>query len=88
MNSSERGSVTLNSELLSLLVCPETRQPLRAASDSEREILRLRRGDATEDYLVRADRAVAYPIQGGTPHLLVGSGFDMTGLALAEDSLK
>ena len=80
--------MTLNSGMVSLLVCPRTEQPLRMASDDEREKLRSQRGDETEDYLIRADQAVAYPIYDGTPHLLVESGFDVMCLDLAENSLE
>lgn len=51
-------------ELLALLACPLTHQPLRAATPEELARLRL---DAA---LVRVDGAIAYPIRDEIPLLL------------------
>jgi uncharacterized protein YbaR (Trm112 family) len=77
----------LAAELLALLVCPETRQEvsLAAAPEIDRlnEAIRLGRvrtvagkevGEPVEGALIRADRAVAYPIRDGIPVMLVAEG--------------
>lgn len=77
----------LATELLALLVCPETHQELSlvAAPEVERlnEAIRLGRvrtvagkeaGGPVEGALIRADRAVAYPIRDGIPIMLVAEG--------------
>lgn len=51
-------------ELLALLVCPLTHQPLHIASAEGLARLRL------EAALVRADGRIAYPIRDGIPVLL------------------
>ena len=55
----------MTTDLLPLLRCPLTRQPLRAASKDERP-----RG--WEDGVVTADGKIAYPVRNGIP-LLVAS---------------
>ena len=57
----------MESTLLSLLVCPTTRQPLRLATKGELLALEV---DAA---LVREDGRVAYPIQNGIPVLIAES---------------
>jgi uncharacterized protein YbaR (Trm112 family) len=54
----------MDTALLDLLCCPETRQPLREATAEEIERLGL--GVA----LVREDGRVAYPIRDGIPMLV------------------
>jgi uncharacterized protein len=74
--------------LLEILACPETKQPLRLATDEEfnriREELKHTRlfkvgGEAVEapldGVLVREDGLVAYAIREGIPILLVEEGF-------------
>jgi len=71
-------------ELLEILVCPETRQPVRLASPEQLEgvnrrirtgELRNRGGDAVKDPiqegLVREDGRVLYPVDDGIPVMLV-----------------
>ena len=82
----------LDPELLALLVCPATHQDLTLAGPEEigrlneaihkgvvRNVAGQKVGEAVEGALVRADRAVAYPIRDGIPIMLVGEG-----LALGE----
>ncbi|MBM4281827.1 MAG: hypothetical protein FJ137_14080 [Deltaproteobacteria bacterium] len=73
--------------LLDLLVCPETRLPLRVADDVlvqrmnaaiDKEKLKDRRGQTLapklQTALVRADGVVAYPVWDDVPRLLVDAG--------------
>ena len=74
----------LHPELLDILVCPETRTPVRMADDDllmalNRAVdagrVRNRRGDVLTDPveagLVREDGAVLYPIRDGIPIMLI-----------------
>lgn len=74
----------LDPELLDILVCPETRTPLRMAGDDllralnrsvEGGTVRNRRGDLLTDPvtagLVREDGAILYPIRDGIPIMLI-----------------
>ena len=74
----------LDPELLDILVCPETRTPLRMAGDDLLRalnqsvaggVVRNRRGDLLTDPvkagLVREDGAVLYPIRDGIPIMLI-----------------
>lgn len=74
----------LDPELLDILVCPETRTPLRMAGDDLLKALnqaaaagavRNRRGELLTDPvtagLVREDGAVLYPIRDGIPIMLI-----------------
>ncbi len=77
----------LDPELLALLVCPETHQDLTPAGPEEIARLnqaiqqgRLRNvaggtvAEPVEGALVRADRAVAYPVRDDIPVMLVEEG--------------
>lgn len=58
-------------ELLDLLRCPETMQPLRAAAPDLLERLnRARPDERLDEALLREDGAVMYPIRDGIPVLL------------------
>jgi uncharacterized protein YbaR (Trm112 family) len=74
----------LAAELLALLVCPETRQEVSLATSPEIDLLNeaIRLGrvrtvagkevtEPVEAMLIRADRAVAYPIRDDIPVMLV-----------------
>jgi uncharacterized protein YbaR (Trm112 family) len=74
----------VDSELLSILVCPETRQPVRLAAADQLEAvnrrirageLRNRGGDPVkepiQEGLVREDGKVLYPVDDGIPVMLV-----------------
>ena len=60
------GRGVISPELLRLLCCPETHQPLRMATPEELAAMQPR----PEDALVRGDGLVAYPIRDGFPLLL------------------
>ena len=57
-------------KLLDILVCPETKQPLRVADEALIASLRAR-GVLIEAGLVRADGAVLYPVRDGVPVMLI-----------------
>ena len=78
---------SLDPELLAILACPETHQPLAVAEDSLLDELnaRITAGGVTnvggeavdaalEGGLVREDRAIVYPIRDAIPVLLVDEG--------------
>lgn len=76
----------LQPELLDLLCCPETHQPLRIATNEElalvsREGVVNRAGKPTAhpvtDGLVREDGAVLYPIWDDIPCLLIEEGISL-----------
>lgn len=82
----------LDPELLDILVCPETRAPLRMANDDllrainqgvGRGAVRNRRGDVlTEPVtagLVREDGALLYPIRDGIPIMLIDEAIAVGG---------
>ena len=77
----------IDKDLLAILVCPDTRQPLREASPEQLERLNARIaaggfknrggtavGEKLEAALVRGDGQLAYPIRDGIPMLLVDEG--------------
>lgn len=51
---------------LDILCCPESLQPLRMASLEELKAF----GHGPETWLIRADRAVIYPVRDGIPLLV------------------
>jgi len=74
----------VSERLLAIIVCPETRQPLRLADASlveelnrriETGSLKSRGGEAVaerlDEGLIREDGAFLYPVRDGTPVLLV-----------------
>lgn len=53
-----------------LLVCPQTRKPLRLATEQELHALKQREGmERIEGAYIRSDRAMAYPVMRGIPLL-------------------
>ena len=82
-------------ELLALLVCPETHQDLVLATAAEVGLLneaiekkQLRNVEGkeveqpVETALIRADRAIAYPVRHGIPVMLVSEGLAIRQLNL------
>lgn len=80
----------IDRELLEILVCPETRQPVRLASAEQLEALNRRaragelrnRGgepvrDEIREGLVREDAKVLYPVDDGIPVMLVEQSFEL-----------
>lgn len=77
----------IDADLLEILACPQTRQPLRLAEAGELTALneRLQKGEVqnvggdtvaevVEGGLVREDGVILYPIRDGIPVLLVHEG--------------
>ncbi len=84
----------LDTQLLAILACPETRRPLRLAEPAllaavNQAIaagrLTNRVGEVirepVEELLVREDGAVAYPVREEIPVLLIDEGIPLDGLA-------
>ncbi len=80
----------IDQDLLSILACPETHQPLAMASAEDLAAVNARiaaggvknRGgkdvtDALTEGLVREDKQVLYPIRDGIPFLLVDEGLEL-----------
>lgn len=78
----------ISQDLLEILVCPETRQPVEIISPEKlvqinQEIksgnVKNAGGGVVEGELsgalLRKDRRIAYPVRGGIPIMLVGEGF-------------
>jgi uncharacterized protein YbaR (Trm112 family) len=77
-------------ELIEILVCPETRQPVRLATSAELEalnarvragLLRNRGGEAVPkpiaEGLVREDGKVLYPVDDGIPVMLIEESIEL-----------
>ena len=80
----------VSSELLEILVCPETKQPVALAGDDvlaalnakiEAGTLRNRGGSAVEkpisEGLIREDGAVLYPVDDGIPVMLIEESIEL-----------
>ena len=61
----------MNEALLSILCCPETRQPLKVAGPEVIAEVNKRLAAPIEGGLVREDRKRLYPIRNGIPILLI-----------------
>ena len=81
----------LNAELLALLVCPATHQDVALATSDEIARINeaIRHGQLSnvggtpvdqpvQAALIRADRAIAYPIRDGIPVMLVAEGLHLS----------
>jgi uncharacterized protein YbaR (Trm112 family) len=77
-------------ELIEILVCPETRQPVQLATSAELEalnarvragLLRNRGGEAVPkpiaEGLVREDGKVLYPVDDGIPVMLIEESIEL-----------
>jgi uncharacterized protein YbaR (Trm112 family) len=80
----------IDKDLLSILACPETHQPLREAGDEDLKAVndRIAGGgvtnvggkpvaEALQGGLVREDGKRIYPIKDGIPVLLIDEGIDL-----------
>jgi len=77
----------IDKELLSILACPETRQPLamasteqvaatnaRIAAGEQKNVAGVKVDEAIEEGLLREDGTILYPIRRGIPVLLAEEG--------------
>jgi uncharacterized protein YbaR (Trm112 family) len=82
--------MSVSEELLEILVCPETRQPVKLASSDQLAklnaqvrdgSLRNRGGDPVDDELseglVREDGTVLYPVDDGIPVMLIEESIEL-----------
>ena len=80
----------ISSELLEILVCPETKQPVALATPERLEELNLkirsrklrnRSGETVEkeltEALIREDERVLYPIDDGIPVMLIDESIEL-----------
>jgi uncharacterized protein YbaR (Trm112 family) len=87
-------SPTLDKDLLAILACPETKEPVALADEAmlgrinaaiDAGKLSNKDGQTLdkplEAALVRHDGKVAYPVRGGIPIMLVEEGVPLDGLA-------
>lgn len=83
----------IDQELLDILVCPESREPVNMADDAvldrvnaaiEGDGVENRGGDAVTEVLaaglLRADGRILYPIREGIPVMLIDESIDVSGL--------
>lgn len=77
-------------DLLEILVCPESRQPVRLASEAELEAVnaRIRAGEQRNrggdkvasplrEALIREDGRILYPVDDGIPVMLVDESIEL-----------
>ena len=82
--------MAVNADLVEILVCPESRQPVHLASAEELEAvnariregtLRNRGGDAVgrtlDEALIREDGRVLYPVDDGIPVMLIEESIEL-----------
>lgn len=85
--------MSIHPQLLEILVCPETKEPVKIApsdiidginSAVQRGTLNNRSGESVKDPvsegLVRADGEVFYPVRDGIPIMLIDESIDLTQL--------
>lgn len=85
--------MSVSPELLEILVCPETKQPVHPASadvlerlraEAEAGRLRNRGGDPVKEPiregLVREDGKILYPVDDGIPVMLIEESIDLSAL--------
>jgi len=68
----------MEKELLEVLCCPATRQPLRMASPAELALANARLAEPITEGLLREDGGVLYPIRNGIPLLVPAEGLTLT----------
>ena len=62
----------------SSFICPQTRQPLRESTSEELAALRkMPEHTSLEAAWIRADSAVAYPVQNGIPQLIPSAAISL-----------
>jgi uncharacterized protein YbaR (Trm112 family) len=60
-------------------ICPQTRQPLREATDEELAALRkMPEHSSLEAAWIRTDLAIAYPVQNGIPLLIPSAAIPLS----------
>jgi uncharacterized protein YbaR (Trm112 family) len=60
-------------------ICPQTRQPLREATDEELAALRkMPEHSLLEAAWIRTDSAIAYPVQNGIPLLIPSAAIPLS----------
>ncbi len=83
----------LDQELIDILACPETKEPVRLADDDlvqrvnaaiDAKTLVNREGEPVteriEAALVREDRKYLYPVRDGIPVMLIGEGIEVSAI--------
>jgi uncharacterized protein YbaR (Trm112 family) len=94
----ERGDAVVHEDLIKILVCPETHQPVKPAPAAVLAALkeRVRRGTLKdkggepverelEEGLVREDGRIVYPVIDGIPRMLVERGIPVEAQGAAGD---
>ena len=67
----------MDQELLEILCCPATHQPLALADEKALAAARTRTGKSFTEGLLRADGQILYPVMNGIPLLLVEEGVSL-----------
>ena len=69
-------NLPVSQEVIALLRCPKTKQPLHLANPEEVEVWSALADGAAEGFLVTEDGNTAYPIEDGYPILLLERAID------------
>lgn len=85
--------MTIDPQLLEILVCPESRQPVATASSDVLDRLNAaiaagnavtlggeRIAESVTEGLLREDGRILYPVRDGIPIMLIDESIDVTGL--------